>query len=138
MAVTGAVAVNIELPRIIKRFAVHDGQAVPLGTLMTFSGPLRVKASGTPNEAFAGIATEEKTAGDGILEIALAQDGVWDLYCHGSLALAAGELVRLSGPNAVEGTITEATLIAGGLVGKSHEDVGAATPEVIRVMVGQS
>ena len=129
-------AVNIELPRIIKRYTVYDSQAIPLNTILTFSGPLQVKASSGATDTFAGIAIEEKTASDGILSIGVAKDGVWDLYCGGGTTVTTGELVHISGPNTIEGDVTEALLIAGALVGKSDEDVAIGTPETIRVHVG--
>ncbi len=130
-------AVNIELPRIIKRFTVYDSQAIPLGTLLTFSGPLQVAPSSGADDPFAGIATEEKTASDGIVNIAAAQDGVWDLYHGAGLTGAVGELVQISGPNTVDSSLDEAGILLGQFVGKAHEDVTVGTAKTIRVMVGQ-
>jgi len=128
-------AVNIELPRIVKRFTVYDTPAIPLNTLLKLSGPLQAAASAAV-DTFAGIAIEEKTTADGIVSISAAKDGVWDLYAGGGSTISVGELVRLSGPNTIEGDVTEAMIIAGQVVGKAYEAVVIGTPKTIRVDVG--
>jgi len=129
-------AVNLELPRIIKRSTVYDTSAIPLGTLLVFSGPLQVSSSAGVVDAYAGIATEEKTASDGITSIAYAKDGVWDLYYGGGDTVAVGTLVKISGPNTIDGTVLEADIIAGKVVGKAEEAGAIGTPAMIRVAVG--
>ena len=64
------------------------------------------------------------------------ETGVFDLYSAGLAAIAAGELVKLSGENTVEGDVVEADIVAGKVVGKSMEATAAATPETIEVNIG--
>ena len=128
-------AVNLELPRIIKRFTIYDTPAIPLNTLMKMSTDLHVAASSS-TDVFAGICIEEKTTADGITNLGLAKDGVWDLYAGGGSTISVGELVKLSGANTIEGDVVEADIIAGKVVGKAYEAVAIGTPETIRVDVG--
>lgn len=127
-----AVGVQLEAPRIIKRFTVADGTAIPKGTLLKLSGDLTAIAS-SGADVFAGIAIEEKTASDGIVEIAAAIDGVWDLEVVAGGSVTLGAWVVLSGLNVIKNA-AEADTILGKVVGKAMEAGSAG--EVIRVQVG--
>jgi len=125
------VAVCIEAPKTIKRFTVADGTAIPKGTLLKLSGDYTAIAS-SGLDVFCGIAVEEKTASDGITEIAAAQDGIWDIACS-TAAVTLGAIVVLSGGDQVKNA-AEADLVLGKVVGKALE--AGSSGEVIRVAVG--
>ena len=78
---------------------------------------------------FCGIAWEEKTASDGIVEIVAALDGVWDIKSSG--AITAGERVSISGANTI--TKVGAADLLFGNVGMALETSGGT--DVIRVRV---
>jgi len=129
-------AVNIELPKIIKRCTVAEATAIPLGTLLALTDP-NTGAASSSTDVFEGITTEEFTGGENLTNVASAHDGVWDLYAGGGTTITAGELVKLSGANIIEGDVVEADIIAGKVVGKAKESVTIGTPETIRVDVGR-
>ena len=79
---------------------------------------------------FAGIAWEEKTASDGITEITVALDGVWDIKDSGA-GITAGERVSIGGVNLISKVAAADLLFSG--VGVALET--AAASEVIRVRV---
>lgn len=125
------VAVCIEAPRIIKRVTVADNTAIPKGTLLKLSGDYTAAASAS-TDVFYGIAIEEKTAGDGVVEIGAAQDGVWDIACS-TASVTLGAIVVLSGSDQIKNA-AEADLVLGKVVGKALE--AGSSGEVIRVAVG--
>ena len=125
-------AVCIEAPKIIKRYTVANGTAIPKGTILKLSGDNTASAS-TGADVFAGIAIEEKTANDGITEIGGAIDGVWDLHCNAGAGIALGGIVSLSGTNLIK-QATEAEMVAGKAFGKVLET--ASVNEIVRVRLG--
>jgi hypothetical protein len=94
--------------------------------------PNTVAASAANSDVFGGIAWEEKTASDGIVELTCALDGVWDITCGGA-GVTLGAIVSLSGANIIK-DITEAEIVTGDAIGKALETGSAG--EVIRVRVG--
>lgn len=129
------IATNLEAPRVIKRYSVADGEAIPKGTLLKLSGADLYATASTAvaaGEIFAGIATEEKTADDGVTEIAAAIDGVWDIG-NGPDAITLGNMVSLSGANLIRSAV-EADFPLGLVLGKALETGGAS--ETIRVRLG--
>ena len=127
-------AVCIETPTEFARYTIADGVAIPLNTLLQLSGDNTASASSANSEVFAGIAWEEKTASDGITEIVVAKNGVFDLTC-GANGVTLGALVSLSGANVIKDAIA-AEILSGDVIGKALEAGSAA--EVIRVLVGRS
>lgn len=125
-------AVCIEAPRIIKRYTVADGTGITKGTILKLSGDNTAIAS-SGADVFAGIAMEEKTASDGITEIAAAIDGVWDLTCNAGAGITLGGIVSLSGANLIKQAV-EAETVTGAALGKALETATAS--EVIRVRLG--
>lgn len=125
------VALNLEAPRIIKRYTVTDVPAIPKGTLLKLSGA-NIAAAATGSDIFAGIAIEEKTASDGILEIGAAIDGVWDIAI--AAVQANGKIVKLSGANLM-GACVAADLLTGKACGKLLEKC-ATDAAVTRVRLG--
>lgn len=127
-------AAMAEAPRYIKRFTCTR-TALPQYTLLTFSGPNLIKASSS-TDVWAGIATEEIVGADNITNVGVAIDGKWTLYAGGGTTISVGELVKLSGPNTVEGDVVEADIIAGKVIGKSCGSVTIGTAASIPVLVG--
>lgn len=122
-------AVCIETPTKFARYTVADATGIAIGTLLYFSGDCTVSASSAADQPFAGIAWEEKTASDGIVQITAALDGVWDLKASAA-ANVLGELVALGGANLI--VSADATdILNGAIVGYLEEAQDAS--EVCRV-----
>jgi hypothetical protein len=124
----------IETPTEFARYTVADGTGIAIGTLLKLSGDNTAIASSADSDKFAGIAWEEKTASDGIVEITAAKNGVWDITC-GASGVTLGNIVSLSGANLIK-DCTEAEIVTGDAIGKALEAGSAA--EVIRVLVGRT
>ena len=77
-------AVPIETPTRFARVTVADGTAIPLHSLLKLTDPNTGIIHSGDADPFAGIAWEEKTASDGITEIVVALNGVWDLTDAGA------------------------------------------------------
>lgn len=126
-------AVCIETPTRFARYTVADGTGIAIGTLLKLTDPNTAIASSADNDPFAGIAWEEKTADDGIVEITAALNGVWDILTDADTD-AAGSIVNIVAANTV-GLAAAADLLTGSVVGKLLEAAGNA--EVARVRVGE-
>jgi len=126
-------AVPIESPTKFARYTVADGTGIPLYTLLKLSDAHLAAATSADSDTFAGIAWEEKTASDGVTEITVAKNGVWDLKDSGS-GITAGGIVSIGGANEIK-QATEAEMVTGDIVGKAEET--ASNNEVIRVRVGE-
>jgi hypothetical protein len=122
----------IETPTEFMRYTVADGTGIAIGTLLKLSGDNTAIAS-SGADVFAGIAWEEKTASDGIVEITAAVNGVWDIT-NATSAITLGGICSLSGANLIK-QATEAEMVTGAIVGKVLE--AAASSEVVRVRVGR-
>lgn len=122
-------AVCIETPKRFARYTIADATSVPIGTLMYLSGDFTVSVSSAADQPFAGIAWEEKTTGDGITEITLALDGLWDIKATAA-ANVLGELVALGGANLIV-SADAADILNGALIGYLEETQDAS--EVCRV-----
>ena len=127
-------AVCIETPTRFARYTVADGTGIAIGTMLKLTDPNTAIAHSGDGDAFAGIAWEEKTASDGIVEITAALNGIWDLTDGGATA-AVGELLALDGTANETRLAVEADIITGSIVGKALEAMGAN--EVGRVRVGE-
>jgi len=126
-------AVCIETPTEFRRYTVADGAGIAIGTILKLSDPNTAAASSADNDIFAGIAWEEKTASDGIVEIVAAVNGTWDITTTNA-GITAGTLVSIGGANLILAA-DAAAVVGGQLVGKAAETcVGT---EVIRVEVGR-
>jgi hypothetical protein len=122
-------ATVIEAPTIIHRYTCADGNAIPYGTLLKLTSPCTVAATSADNDAFAGIANEEKTASDGVVTIAVAKNGKWNLY--GGAAITVGERVSIGGANTVTKVAAADLLFAD--VGVAETTTGGAGTVVVRV-----
>lgn len=125
-------AVCIETPTRFKRVTVADGTGLAIGTVMKYADPNTAAATSASSDTFAGILWEEKTASDGIVEVTLALNGVWDMKDSGS-GVTVGNIVSTGGANTIK-TCTEAEVVTGDAIGKAEETASAS--EVIRVRVG--
>lgn len=125
-------AVCIETPTRFARVTVADGGAIPYGTIIKLSDPNTGAVSSADNDVFGGIAWEEKSASDGITQLTVALDGVWDLKDSGA-GITCGAIVNIGGANLIIASAA-ADLLTGSVVGKALET--AAASEVIRVRVG--
>ncbi len=125
-------AVCIETPTEFRRYTVADGATIPIGTLMKLTSPNTCEASAANDDPFAGIAWEEKTASDGIVEITCAVNGIWDITATAA-AVVAGNLVNIGAANQVL-VADEVAMVAGSVVGKALEDSNATAG---RVAVGR-
>ena len=126
-------AVCIETPTEFERKTVADAGAIPLGSLMNLSSDPNTVTISSGADVFGGIAWEEKTANDGITEIVVAMNGIWDLKDAGA-GITLGGIVSLNGVNLIK-QATEAEMVTGNIVGKCLET--AAATEVVRVKVGR-
>ena len=124
-------AVCIETPTIFERKTVADGGAIPLHTVMQLSSDPNTVTASSGVDIFGGIAWEEKTANDGLTEIVVAMNGIWDLTT--AVGITLGGMVRLSGANLIRQAVA-GDLLDGSIIGKLHET--ATGSEVVRVKVG--
>ena len=125
-------AVCIETPTIFERKTVADGGAIPLHTVMQLSSDPNTVTASSGVDIFGGITWEEKTASDGLTEIVVAMNGIWDLTVA-SAGITLGGMVRLSGANLIRQAVA-GDLLDGSIIGKLHET--AVGSEVVRVKVG--
>jgi len=126
-------AVCIETPTEFARYTISNAASVPIGTIMKLIEPHTVVISSADNNPFGGIAWEEKTANDGITQITVALNGVWDITTTNA-PITAGAIVNIGGANIVSASLA-ADLLTGSVVGKAEET--CAGTEVIRVRVGR-
>lgn len=122
----------IETPTIFERKTVADAGAIPMGSVMNLSSDPNTVTISSGADVFGGIAWEEKTANDGITEITVAMNGIWDMKDAGA-GITLGGLVSLNGVNLIK-QATEAEFPTGNVLGKCQET--AAASEVVRVAVG--
>ena len=125
------VAVCIETPTEFARYTVSNAVAIPLGTLLQLTDPNTALANAAA-EPFAGIAWEEKTASDGLTEITVAKNGVWDITDY-AVGGTVGAMVVVSGANIIIDAVA-GDLLTGAIVGKREETASAA--EVTRIRAG--
>lgn len=117
-------------------FTVANGTGISKGTLMS-GGDLRsaVASIARAEQDFCGISSAEKEAGDGAVNLGLYTKVIADCYSASGGAIAAGQLVVLSGANLLRAAVA-ADVEAGKIVGKALENVAAGTQEVFEVAIG--
>ena len=118
----------------IRRRTVANATAIPKGTVLKLTDPNTAAASAADNDPFGGIALEEKTASDGITEIAAATGGKWSMASTAA-AVTAGAIVNIGGADAIVAS-GAADLLTGSVVGKALNTVGGGGGTVI-VEVGE-
>ena len=112
-------AVCIETPTRFARRTIADASSVPIGSIMALTDPNTVAVSNANDQVFGGIAWEEKTANDGIVEMTVALDGVWEVKLKDE-AVGAGALLKISGANEV-GLAANADAETGRIFAKAEE-----------------
>lgn len=122
-------AVCIEAPRIIVRRRVADGTAIIKGRVSILTDPNTAAASSAADQPFAGIAIEQKTISDGIIEVGHALDGVWDMKAT-TATITVGAAVAVGGANLIVAA-DAADLLNGAFIGYAEETF--ANDEVARV-----
>lgn len=129
-----AIAVNIELPKLIVRRICDSGTAIPKGTILQLSGsPNTVTASSGDDQPFGGIAVEEKVATEtDIVTIGCALDGVWQMTCTDA-AITVGQMVNLTTTNSVAAA-ADADFEKGSIVGKAEQTKDANLSIRVRLM----
>ena len=99
-----AVATCIETPTKFQRRVVANATAIPIGTILKLTDGNVAIASSANNDPFAGIAWEEKTISDGIVEITVAMNGRWSMTTTAA-AIGVGVPVAVGGTNAIRAVI---------------------------------
>lgn len=111
---------------------VDNTIAVPKGTLMKITDNRVAAATAADNDPFIGIAAAEKVANDGSTCLAVYTHCVARLYA--SAAIAVGEVVSISGANAITKTAEADRIFSN--VGVALEAIGAAGQLEILVRTG--
>ena len=120
-------------------FTVAAGTAIPKGTLMILdSSPQTAVASSGAGEIFAGIASVEKTATDGVTKLALWTHGLFDLTCGAAEAMILGAPVA-TGAVANEVDVATDDTVEGSafVVGVAQETVAGNGTGAVLVKVGK-
>ena len=126
------VAVCIETPTEFRRYTVAEATAIPLGTILKLTSANTAIASSGDTDAFAGIAWEEFKGGEGLTELSVAVNGIWDIKATAA-AIVAGNIVNVGGADLMV-LADAAAIFAGSSIGKALED---ANDNVGRVAVGR-
>jgi len=115
------------------RVTVADGTGIEKGTLMQLSSdPRTATASSADGETFIGVAAEEKTANDGVTEISVYTNGIFDMTDSGS-GVGVGEMVKLNGANLIATADETGAQAEAEIVGQALEE--ASNSEVIAVKI---
>jgi len=129
-----AVPACIETPTKFARYTVAEATPIPLYTMLKLADPHTASAATGAGEAFAGIAWEEFTGGEGLTEITVAKNGVWDIQDAVAAGGSAGAMVVISGANLIRDAAA-GDLLTGAVVGKREEDASASEVTRIRMDV---
>ncbi len=143
MVLSGAVLVEEPVGGLnIVDHTVSDGTQISGGNLMilsdlrtaTSSSASDPGASGIDSVMSAGVATSEKKADDGQINLGCAQDGIYDIKT--TSACIVGSAMMISGANTVAPVPIGLENISGGAIFGYAKEAGAAN-EVIEVEVGR-
>jgi len=110
-----------------------DGAGIEKGAALKIADPMTVSVSSGDNEAFGGIAAEEKIASDGKVKIGVYFGGVFKMLV-GAAGITVGKPVVYSAANTVVDT-TAADNDLGYTIGKALET--AANGETALIFVGK-
>ena len=112
-------------------YTVAAGTAIAKGTLMQiFASPQTATATNGANKIFAGVASVEKSATDGVTEIALWTHGLFDMTC------GAGESMVLGAPVRTGAVANEVTVMIDDTIADASKAVGIAQETVAGNGVG--
>jgi hypothetical protein len=131
MANEWVLMIETEVPIMM---TCSDGATIEKGTLLKMTDPMTVAASSADNEAFGGVAAEEKIVSDGKTKIAVYFDGVFKGLCGGAGA-TVGKPVSISAANTVVDSAAGDNDL-GYCAGKALET--AANGETFLVFVGRA
>ena len=130
-------AVIIQQPTIVRRYTVAVGTAITKGALFKLSNTAANTAiiSSSVYDVFAGIAVTDKTATDTQTSHGFAQDGVYDIMMATGSTCKAGDLMIISGADAIarlkdhatQGTAGSCVYVSGMVVGMALQDGTSAT-----------
>src|SRR3990167_6224696 len=114
-------------------FTCADGTAILKGQLLKLTDPMTASLSDGANNMIAGIAARDKVASDGRTAIAVFRQGVFDMYCSGSVAIGDPLTSAVTGtyPNYVQ---SATTLTSGAVLLRTALEAGT-NGELIRVQL---
>ena len=121
-------------------YTVAAGTAIPKGSLMYLSAsPQTALITDGASKIFAGIASVEKTATDGVTKLALWTHGLFDLTCGAAESMVLGAPVR-TGAVANEVDVATVGTIEGSafVVGIAQETVAGNGVGAVLVKVGKT
>ena len=84
----------------VRRYTIADGTSVSKGTLLALTDPRTVTASALQSLAFAGVASEEHIAGQGVTSVAAWTNGIFEATASGAITVGAPIVAGTAG-NAV-------------------------------------
>ena len=117
-----AVCTCVVLPDKIVTRVVDEATAIPLGTILKFTGAANTAAaSAADGDAFAGITTEEFTGGEDLTHVAVAMDSGVFMMDTTAAAIAIGARVSIGGVQQIAVSVGTADLVDGSQFGRSEE-----------------
>ena len=120
-------------------YTVAAGTAIPKGTLMGLAtSPQTALAASATGRIFVGIASVEKTATDGVTEIALWTHGLFEMTCGAAESMVLGAPVRTgAAANEVDVMTTDTIAASSVAVGIAQETVGGNGRGAVLINVGR-
>ncbi len=105
------------------RYTCGDTQAIEKGSLLWMQDLFTVSGAATAAISLgaAGVAAEEKVAGDGATTIGVWTKGHFDLTLAANTTVVPGDYLEISGQNLV-GLTNTARVITGHVIAKAEED----------------
>lgn len=115
-------------------FTVADGTAIPKGTLLALTDPRTAIKNTASGSVLAGIAARDKVASDGLTEMPVFTDGIFDMLCSGSVTLGEAVIGASASDDAVMAAV--ATDTGRAILGTALETGSNAEIFQIEVNVG--
>ena len=121
-------------------WTVAAGTAIAKGTLMYISAsPKTALATNGVSQAFCGIASVEKTATDGVTELALWTHGLFEMTCGAAESMVLGAPVQTgAAANEVQVMSLDTIVSAPRVVGIAQETVAGNGVGAVLVNVGRT
>lgn len=110
------------------RYTIADGVSVSKGQVLYLTDPRTASGAALGSVAVAGVAAEDKIAGDGVTSISCYTQGIFEVRASGAILVGDSVMMDGSTPNTIE---ANSGLASGALVGRALET--AAANEVINV-----
>lgn len=89
-------AIEIDKPKVSRRFACADTPAITKGTFLQGTDPRTASASTGTGDFFIGFAHADKEASDGSTSITVDKGGIYDLTASG--VIVKGQKVKTAAP----------------------------------------